>query len=240
MSENTPNRKSWTSRFLTLGIVAAIILSGYSLFKVMTLQPGEKTTVVPGVVVEKKEKTIADFYVRNNELVVAYSDGSTRSLGSYKGRDGSDGVSAFVDAEDVRLAVQNYCSGGRCDGKNPTPSVVLASVLEACGGDCKGDNGENAPRVTADQIYTQVLAYCSDGRCKGEPGATGANGVNGTNGVDGRTMQNACVLVRENNTDVRYYSSKYTDEPDTAYLTWQYRSKLPTWFQPNDCIDMRA
>ncbi len=238
MSENTPSRKSITSHFLTLGIVFALLISGYSLFKVMTLQPGRKTTIVPGVTVEKPEKSVRDTYVsEKNELIVVYSDGSTRNLGSYKGRDGAGGASATISDVDVNQAVKTYCSSGRCDAKKPTPEVVLASVLDACGGNCKG---KDAPAVTSEQIYAQVLAYCSNGKCKGETGATGATGLNGTNGADGRTQQLACIITTENNNTVRYYSAKYTDEPDSAYLTWAYRTKLPNWFQPNDCIDMRS
>lgn len=128
-------------------------------------------------------------------------------------------------------------------GKQPSPDIVLASVLEACGGECRGENGKDAPVVTNEQIYAQVLAYCGGGKCKGETGATGATGAagaNGANGVNGRTHQLACVITTENGTMVRYYSAKYTDEPNTAYLTWAYRSRLPQWFQPNDCIDMRS
>lgn len=241
MSENTSNRKSFTSRFLTLGIVFAILISGYSLFKVMTLQPGQKTTIAPGVTVQKPQKSVQDTYVTdNNELVVVYSDGSINNLGSYKGKDGQNGVSTGVSEVDVQQAVYTYCSNGRCDAQKPTPEVVLASVLSACGGNCQGANGKDAPTVTSEQIYTQVLAYCSDGKCKGDTGATGANGLNGLNGLDGRTQHLACIITTENNTMVRYYSAKYTDEPDTAYLTWAYRTKLPNWFQPNDCIDMRS
>lgn len=244
MNENTPNRKSLTSRFLTLGITAALLISGYSLFKVMTLQPGQKTTIVPGVTVQKPQKSVQDTYVSDtNELVVVYSDGSTKNLGSYKGKDGQNGYSASVSDVDVQQAVDRYCSNGRCDAKKPTPEVVLASVLSACGGNCQGEKGKDAPSVTNEQIYAQVLAYCSDGKCKGEKGDTGVagvNGLNGLNGLDGRTQQLACIVTTENNTTVRYYSAKYTDEPDTAYLTWAYRTKLPNWFQPNDCIDMRG
>ena len=229
---DTPNHKSITSRLLTLGIIIALLLSGYSLFKVMTLAPGQKTIIVPGVTVEKPNKTVRDTYVSEaNELIVVYSDGSTRNIGSYKGR---DGASATISDIDVQRAVSQYCANGQCDAKNPTPDVVLASVLKACGGECKGEKGADAPAATNEQIYAQVLAYCADGRCRGE---TGAAGVNGTNG---RTQQLACIITTENNTTVRYYSAKYTDEPDTAYLTWAYRSKLPAWFQPNDCIDMRS
>lgn len=242
MDKNLPNRKSLTSRLLTLGIISALLISGYSLFKVMTLSPGQKTTIVPGVTVEKPQKTVQDTYVSNaNELVVVYSDGSTKNLGSYKGRNGSDGTS--ISDIDVQRAVNDYCAGGRCDAQKPTADVVLASVLTACGGECRGTNGKDAPAVTNEQIYAQVLSYCADGKCKGETGATGAagvNGLNGTNGIDGRTQQLACIITTENNTMVRYYSAKYTDEPDSAYLTWAYRSKLPVWFQPNDCIDMRT
>ena len=235
---DTPNRKSITSRLLTLGIVLALIISGYSLFRVMTLAPGQKTTIVPGVTVEKPNKTVRDTYVSEaNELIVVYSDGSTKNLGSYRGKDGKDGANATISEIDVQRAVKHYCSNGRCDAKQPSPDVVLASVLEACGGECRGENGKNAPAITNQQIYAQVLAYCSDGRCRGETGAAGANGLNG---VNGRTQQLACIITTENNTMVRYYSAKYTDEPDTAYLTWAYRSRLPQWFQPNDCIDMRS
>ena len=235
------NRKSMTSRFLTLGIIIALLLSGYSLYRVITLAPGQKTTIVPGVTVEKPDKTVRDTYVSEaNELIVVYSDGSTKNLGSYRGKDGKD---ATISEIDVQRAVRQYCANGRCDAKRPSPDVVLASVLEACGGECRGEKGKDAPAVTNEQIYAQVLAYCSDGRCKGETGATGATGAagaNGLNGANGRTQQLACVIVTENNTMVRYYSAKYTDEPDTAYLTWAYRSRLPQWFQPKDCIEMRG
>lgn len=73
----------------------------------------------------------------------------------------------------------------------------------------------------------------------GPQGQSGPQGLPGTPGVNGRSMMLACIWVRENATDVRYYSAKYADEPDSALLTWPYRSRLPNWFVPVNCIDMR-
>ena len=146
---------------------------------------------------------------------------------------------------EIRQAVTDYCAAsGVCDGQAPSQAVVFAAVTQFCSdGRCRGSTGErgtDATPVTPAQIREQVLAYCSNGNCKGDTGSTGATGAAGATGKDGRSMTMACVLVTENSTPVRYYSAKYTDEANSAYLTWPYRSRLPTWFVPNDCIDMRG
>lgn len=228
-----PNRKSWASRWITAGVFLTLIFSGYSLYKVLTLQPGEKTIVAPGLTIQKEIYRVDNVSIdENGELIVKYTDGSIRNVGQVRGEKG-DTISPTN--EQIALAVSNYCTNtAKCDGKNPTQIQVLQAVAQFCdGGICKGTDGRDAV-VTADQILAAVTTYCSNERCRGATGATGAAGING------RTQQLACVLVTENNTPVRYYSAKYTDEPNSAYLTWQYRSRLPVWFQPNDCIDMRA
>lgn len=151
----------------------------------------------------------------------------------------------------------------RQQGKDPitvaTPGVAGRDGLPGPRGE-KGEPGEPGPRGHAGRDGEDG----ADGQT-GDPGADGVDGVDGRDGqsiqgtpgtpgpqgqagpqglpgapgVNGRSMMLACVLVHENMTDVRYYSAKYTDEPDSALLTWPYRSRLPSWFVPADCIDMR-
>lgn len=238
--ERAPSRKSWTSRWITAAVIVTLLLSSYSLFKVLTLKPGESAVVAPGISVEKPIVDIESVAVNSNgDLIVKYSNGNEQNVGQVRGSDGK-----APSADIIATAVSNYCQSNKCDGYPPTQRVVLAAVMQYCSdGICKGENGENgrdAPLITPDQILAQVEQYCANGNCRGERGATGATGATGSAGKDARQAIWACVLTRENNVDVRYYSQKYADEPNAAYLTWEYRSKLPTWFMPNSCIDMRA
>ena len=167
-----------------------------------------------------------------------------------------------VSRSELEKAVEMYCARGTCDGKRPTVGQVVEAFAIYCQGDrCEGNAGENAAAVTDAQLGVAVATYCASDRCTGPAGADGAPAspptaeqiqaqvtaycdfrgqCKGEAGQPGRTQIMACVLITESNTDVRYYSAKFTDEPDTAFLNWPYRSRLPAWFVPNECIDMRS
>ncbi len=238
MGEKVPSRKSVTSLWITIAMIVTILLSAYSLFTVLTLKPGQSAVIPPGVTVARDPIDVESVSVdAAGDLIVKYTNGTTTNAGQVRGADGST-----PSAEIIQQAVTRYCSSNICEGNPPTQSTVLAAVMQYCsGGVCRGENGEDAPLLTADQILAQVNTYCAaNGNCRGATGETGATGAAGTNGKDARQPVWACVLTTENNVDVRYYSQKYLEEPDTAYLSWEYRSRLPTWFIPNNCIDMRA
>lgn len=230
-----PSRKSFASNWVTIAVAITLIFSAYSLFTVLTLKPGQTAVIPPGITVEKPAVEISSVNVNEEgDLIVRYSDNTSQNLGKVR----ADTPTADV----ISAAVASYCKTNKCDGYPPSQGDVLAAVTQYCAnGICRGEGGvagTNAPPITADQILAQVAAYCSDNnRCRGETGATGTAGANGTNA---RQPIWACVLTTENNNDVRYYTQKYADEPDSAYLTWEYRSRLPAWFVPNSCIDMRG
>lgn len=231
---NAPSRKSLTSNWITVAVLITLAFSAYSLYTVLTLKPGQSAVIPPGITVQKEAVRIDSVAVNTEgDLIVRYSDGTERNVGQVRGSSPSDEI--------IQAAVNNYCQRNNCEGYPPTQRVVLAAVVEYCSdGLCRGESGsdgKDAPLVTADQILAQVQAYCASGRCQGETGATGATGAAGK---DARQPIWACVLTTENNTDVRYYTQKYADEPDSAYLSWEYRSRLPSWFVPNSCIDMRT
>lgn len=240
MTPKAPSRKSWTSRWITAAVIVTLLLSGYSLYQVLSLKPGESTVIPPGISVEKPRVDIASVAINSDgDLIIKYTNGNEQNVGQVRGSNGQT-----PSADIIASAVNDYCQSNKCDGYPPTQRVVLAAVMQYCSdGICKGENGEDgrdAPLITPDQILAQVESYCANGNCRGERGATGATGATGAAGKDARQPIWACVLTKENNTDVRYYSQKYADEPNSAYLSWEYRSKLPTWFQPNNCIDLRA
>jgi hypothetical protein len=93
-------------------------------------------------------------------------------------------------AEELRIAVANYCSSHRCqgaDGRTPTPEDVARAVAEKCAdGSCRGPQGpagENAPAITSDQLVVAVATYCSTGVCVGQAGKDGTNGADGQPGA---------------------------------------------------------
>ncbi|NDZ93355.1 collagen-like protein [Streptomyces sp. SID6673] len=152
----------------------------------------------------------------------------------------------------------------QAEGKNPvtvaTPGADGKDGLPGPRGE-RGERGERGPAGVAGQPGedgdTGPAGERGEAGASGQPGQTGRDGLSikgdrgeigpqglpgapGSQGAPGRTQMLACILVRENNVDVRYYSAKYTDETNSALLTWPYKSRLPGWFVPNNCIDLRA
>lgn len=137
-----------------------------------------------------------------------------------------------VSADDVQVAVNQYCADGTCDGKNPTADQVIAAVNQFCAsGQCKGQDGRSADPVTEQQISAAVTAYCADGRCVGAQGES----VIGPAGTNGRTPVISCVTRTVNNLGVHYIAWKYDDEADDSYRDL-YR--LPLWAEASDCIEL--
>lgn len=92
---------------------------------------------------------------------------------------------------EISLAVESYCSSGRCDGKNPTAAQVAKAVTVYCNDrdNCRGVPGEQGtpgdpgaegpqgPGPTNAQVAQAVADYCASGACKGAQGDPGPTGV---------------------------------------------------------------
>nr|DAV95617.1 MAG TPA: hypothetical protein [Caudoviricetes sp.] len=208
---------------LSVAMIFSLAFSGYTLFKSLTLQPGQSVTISGGVKVEKPVTSITNAQVdKNGNLVVYYSDGEARNVGSVIGTSGKDGADGRAPtATEIAVAVKAYCITNQCS-ESPTSAQVSAAVASYCAsGNCKGGDGKNA---SDEQVAAAVARYCANGKCKGETGATGAtgaaglSGLNGANGTDGQSPVLACVDVKDNSgNQTSWIAWKYPSEQNGAY-----------------------
>lgn len=216
---------SWLKRdkllkTLSLIVVLSLAFSGYTLFKSLTLQPGQSVTISGGTKVEKPVTSITNAQVdKNGDLVVYYSSGEARNVGQVLGATGKDGRTP--SSGEIQVAVKAYCSTNKCS-ESPTSAQVMAAVASYCEGNkCKGTDGKNA---SDDQVALAVAKYCASGKCRGDTGAAGAdgangiNGINGTNGADGKSPVLNCVNIKDNSgNQTSWVAWKYDGEDNSAY-----------------------
>lgn len=216
---------SWLQRdkllkILSLMMVLSLAFSGYTLFKSLTLQPGQSVTISGGTKVEKPVTSIANAQVdKNGDLVVYYSSGESRNVGQVLGSNGRDGKTP--SSSEIQVAVKAYCSTNRCS-ESPTSAQVMSAVASYCDSSkCKGADGKSA---SDDQVALAVAKYCASGKCKGDTGAAGvdgvngANGVNGQNGADGKSPTLNCVNIKDNSgNQTSWVAWKYDGEDNSAY-----------------------
>ena len=204
-------------KILSLMMVLSLAFSGYTLFKSLTLKPGQSVTIAGGTKVEKPVTSITNAQVdKNGDLVVYYSDGESRNVGQVLGSNGKDGKTP--SNSEIQVAVKAYCSTNKCS-ESPTSAQVMAAVASYCSDNkCKGTDGKNA---SDDQVAVAVAKYCASGKCKGDTGETGANGTNGTNGADGVNGKSPvlnCVNIKDNSgNQTSWVAWKYETEQDSAY-----------------------
>lgn len=207
-------------KILSLMMVLSLAFSGYTLFKSLTLQPGQSVTISGGTKVEKPVTSITNAQVdKNGDLVVYYSSGESRNVGQVLGSNGRDGKTP--SSSEIQVAVKAYCSTNRCS-ESPTSAQVMSAVASYCdSGKCKGVDGKSA---SDDQVALAVAKYCASGKCKGDTGETGANGtngINGTNGADGVNGKNPilnCVNIKDNSgNQTSWVAWKYDGEDNSTY-----------------------
>lgn len=211
---------------LSVAMVFSLAFSGYTLFKSLTLQPGQSVTIGGGAKVEKPITSITNAQVdKDGNLVVYYSNGEARNVGSVIGTNGKDGADGRTPtATEIAVAVKAYCLTNKCS-ESPTSAQVVSAVASYCAsGSCKGSDGKSA---SDEQIAVAVAKYCANGKCKGETGATGAtgatgvaglNGTNGANGIDGQSPVLACVDIKDNSgNQTSWIAWKYPSEQNSAY-----------------------
>lgn len=216
---------SWLQRdkllkILSLMMVLSLAFSGYTLFKSLTLQPGQSVTISGGAKVEKPVTSITNAQVdKNGDLVVYYSSGESRNVGQVLGSNGKDGRTP--SNSEIQVAVKAYCSTNKCS-ESPTSAQVMTAVASYCGGSkCKGTDGKGA---SDDQVALAVAKYCASGKCKGDAGAAGVDGANGTNGVNGQNGADGkspilnCVNIKDNSgNQTSWVAWKYDGEDNSAY-----------------------
>ena len=216
---------SWLQRdkllkMLSLMMVLSLAFSGYTLFKSLTLQPGQSVTISGGTKVEKPVTSITNAQVdKNGDLVVYYSSGESRNVGQVLGSNGRDGRTP--SNSEIQVAVKAYCSTNKCS-ESPTSAQVMTAVASYCDGSkCRGTDGKGA---SDDQVALAVAKYCASGKCKGdtgEAGANGTNGINGTNGADGVNGKSPilnCVNIKDNSgNQTSWVAWKYDGEDNSAY-----------------------
>lgn len=207
-------------KILSLMMVLSLAFSGYTLFKSLTLQPGQSVTISGGTKVEKPVTSITNAQVdKNGDLVVYYSSGESRNVGQVLGSNGRDGRTP--SNSEIQVAVKAYCSTNKCS-ESPTSAQVMTAVASYCDGSkCKGADGKSA---SDDQVALAVAKYCASGKCKGdagEAGANGTNGINGTNGTDGANGKSPilnCVNIKDNSgNQTSWVAWKYDGEDNSAY-----------------------
>lgn len=216
---------SWLQRdkllkILSLMMVLSLVFSGYTLFKSLTLQPGQSVTISGGTKVEKPVTSITNAQVdKNGDLVVYYSSGESRNVGQVLGSNGRDGRTPSNG--EIQVAVKAYCLTNKCS--EPTTSAqVMSAVASYCDNSkCKGIDGKGA---SDDQVALAVAKYCASGKCKGDTGAAGVDGANGTNGVNGQNGADGkspilnCVNIKDNSgNQTSWVAWKYETEQDSAY-----------------------
>lgn len=225
-------RKEKLLKILSIMMILSLMFSGYTIYKVFTLKPGQAVTISGGTKVEKPVTNITNAQIdKDGNLVLTYSDGEARNVGSIVGSNGKDGADGKTPTNsEIALAIKTYCLTNKCSD-NPTSAQVMSAVAAYCsGGICNGTNGKNA---SDEQIATAVAKYCAAGRCKGDTGATGvtgatgaagANGANGADGKDGRdgkdgaSPQLSCVNTKDNSgNQTSWVAWKYEGEANTAY-----------------------
>lgn len=219
-------KKEKLLKILSIMMILSLIFSGYTIYKVFTLKPGQAVTISGGTKVEKPVTNITNAQIdKDGNLVLTYSDGEARNVGSIVGSNGKDGADGKTPTNsEIALAIKTYCLTNKCS-ENPTSAQVMSAVAAYCsGGICNGTNGKNA---SDEQIATAVAKYCAAGRCKGDTGATGAAGANGTNGADGKdgkdgkdgaSPQLSCVNTKDNSgNQTSWVAWKYEGEANTAY-----------------------
>ena len=216
---------SWLQRdkllkVLSLMMVLSLVFSGYTLFKSLTLQPGQSVTISGGTKVEKPVTSITNAQVdKNGDLVVYYSSGESRNVGQVLGSNGRDGRTPSYS--EIRVAVKAYFSTNECS-EYPTSAQVMSAVASYCDGSkCKGTDGKSA---SDDQVALAVAKYCASGKCKGDTGAAGVDGANGTNGVNGQNGADGkspilnCVNIKDTSgNQTSWVAWKYETEQDSAY-----------------------
>lgn len=216
---------SWLQRdkllkILSLMMVLSLVFSGYTLFKSLTLKPGQSVTISGGAKVEKPVTSVTNAQVdKDGNLVVYYSDGEPRNVGQVLGSSGKDGRTP--SSSEIQVAVKVYCSTNKCS-ESPTSAQVMAAVSSYCADNkCKGTEGKSA---SDDQVALAVAKYCASGKCKGDTGAAGVDGANGTNGVNGQNGADGkspilnCVNIKDNSgNQTSWVAWKYDGEDNSAY-----------------------
>ena len=216
---------SWLQRdkllkILSLMMVLSLVFSGYTLFKSLTLQPGQSVTISGGTKVEKPVTSITNAQVdKSGDLVIYYSSGESRNVGQVLGSNGKDGRTP--SNSEIQVAVKAYCSTNKCS-ESPTSAQVMTAVAGYCDGSkCKGTDGKSA---SDDQVALAVAKYCASGKCKGDTGAAGVDGANGTNGVngqngaDGKSPVLNCVNIKDNSgNQTSWVAWKYDGEDNSTY-----------------------
>lgn len=219
-------KKEKLLKILSIMMILSLIFSGYTIYEVFTLKPGQAVTISGGTKVEKPVTNITNAQIdKDGNLVLTYSDGEARNVGSIIGSNGKDGADGKTPTNsEIALAIKTYCLTNKCS-ENPTSAQVMSAVTAYClGGICNGTNGKNA---SDEQIATAVAKYCAAGRCKGDTGATGATGAAGATGADGKdgkdgkdgaSPQLSCVNTKDNSgNQTSWVAWKYEGEANTAY-----------------------
>lgn len=213
-------KKDWLLKLLSVAVIFSLSFSVYTLYKSLTLQPGQSVTISGGTKIERPITQIVDARLNGSgNLVVTYSTGESREVGSVSGKDGVDGRPPTT--QEIALAVKAYCLTNKCS-ESPTSAQVLQAVSAFCeNGQCTGKNGKDGKSATDEQVAEAVAKYCASGKCQGVSGVAGANGTNGVDGKDGKdgaSPQLSCVNIKDNSgNQTSWVAWKYDGEANTAY-----------------------
>lgn len=212
--------KDWVLKILSVMMIFSLSFSAYTLYRSLTLQPGQSVTISGGTKIERPITQIIDARLNSSgNLVVTYSTGESKEVGTISGKDGVDGRPPT--AQEIALAVKAYCLTNKCS-ESPTSAQVLQAVSAFCeNGQCTGKTGKDGKSATDEQVAEAVAKYCASGKCQGATGVAGSNGTNGVDGKDGKdgaSPRLACVNTKDNSgNQTSWVAWKYEGEANTAY-----------------------
>jgi hypothetical protein len=105
------------------------------------------------------------------------------------GKNGRDAPAPSAERLAEGFAI--WCSPMLCVGKNGkdgqdatpiTPDELKSTLLDLCGGSCKGENGQD---VTQEMVNAAVVMICAQGGCPAPPPLPGPQGPQGEPGIQG-------------------------------------------------------
>jgi Collagen triple helix repeat (20 copies) len=123
---------------------------------------------------------VTTFDIKDGQLVVSYSDGTTETVGQVVGKDGKDAAKA-INGKDGRGILSTSVTGGALEVRYTDGTTENLGIIVG---------PEGKPGATG---ATGASGQPGKDGVDGKPGIDGKDGQNGTNGVDGISVTNVSV-----------------------------------------------
>jgi hypothetical protein len=116
---------------------------------------------------------VTTFDIKDGQLVVSYSDGTTETVGQVVGKDGKDAAKA-INGKDGRGILSTSVTAGSLEVRYTDGTTENLGIIVG---------PEGKPGATG---ATGATGEAGTDGADGQPGIDGKDGQNGTNGVDGK------------------------------------------------------